>query len=219
MDAGKENKMADKVHGIRYLVFDLDGTLVKLPIEWGKVLEEISHVIGYMPKSILPILRRFYGTQIYSRISDIIERYEEKALDRMQVLDDAPSILKVLARRYYIYIVTMQSGNIAKKIINILGVEGIPRKIISRNDAGSRIDQLRIVLRDINDYPNTVLFVGDKVLDMIAAFHLGVKSLMIVRDYFNSRITGTDDLLEDLETLGVKIIWSLRDLPKVIDSL
>jgi len=72
----KENIMTDKVHGIRYLVFDLDGALAKLPIDWSKVLEEISHVIGYMPESILPILRRFYGTQIYSRISYIIEQYE-----------------------------------------------------------------------------------------------------------------------------------------------
>lgn len=211
--------MADKVHGIRYLVFDLDGTLVRLPIEWSKVLEEISYVIGYMPRGILPILRRFYGTQIYSRISYIIEQYEERALDKMQVLDDASSILRVLAKNYHIYIVTMQSKNIAEKIVSTLRVEDILRKIISRDDAGFRVDQLRIILRDIDDDPNTVLFIGDKVLDMIAAFHLGIKGLMIVRDYFNSRITGTDDLLEDLETLGIKIIWSLKDLLKVVDSL
>lgn len=211
--------MADKVHGIRYLVFDLDGTLVRLPIEWSKVLEEISYVIGYMPRSILPILRRFYGTQIYSRISYIIEQYEERALNKMQVLDDASSILRILAKKYHIYIVTMQSKNIAEKIVSTLRVEDILRKIISRDDAGFRVDQLRIILRDIDDDPNTVLFIGDKVLDMIAAFHLGIKGLMIVRDYFNSRITSTDDLLEDLETLGVKIIWSLKDLLKVLDSL
>jgi len=74
-------------------------------------------------------------------------------------------------------------------------------------------------LRDIDDDPSTVLFIGDKVLDMVAAFHLGIKGLMIVRDYFISRVTSTDDLLEDLETLGVKIIWSLEDLLKVIDGL
>ena len=210
--------MIDKVYGIKYLVFDLDGTLVKLPVEWDKVLEEISHVIGYRPRSILPVLKRFYGTRIYDKISDIIERYEEKSLDKIQILDNAPDILKALARRFYIYVVTMQSRNMAKKIVNILGIEDIPRKIISRNNAGFRIDQLRIVLRDINDDPNTVLFIGDKVLDMIAAFYLGIKGLMIVRDYFNSRITGTDDLLEDLETLGVRIVWSLKDLLKVIGS-
>lgn len=207
------------VRGIKHLVFDLDGTLVKLPVEWDRVVEEVSRVVGYKPEGILPVLRRFYGTRVYDVISSIIERYEEEALSRMQVLDDSPSMLRLLAKRYNIYIVTMQSRSIAERVVSILGVEKLLRKMVSRNDAGFRVDQLRIILRYTNDDPGTVLFIGDKVLDMIAAFHLGVKGLMIIRGYFNPKVTGTDDLLEDLETLGVKIAWNLKDLPRMVDSL
>lgn len=63
-----------------------------------------------------------------------------------------------------------------------------------------------------------MVFIGDKVLDMIAAFHVGVKGVTVVRDYFNPRVTGTDDLVEDLETLGVRIIWSLGELPGILST-
>lgn len=208
--------MTRGIQGIRHLVFDIDGTLVKIPVNWSRVLEEVEQVIGYKPQSILPILRKYYGTPTYEELNNIIERYEEEALNNIKILDNSPEIIRRLAENYNIYMVTMQSRKIAEKILERLGITSIPRKLVSRNNTGFRIDQLRIILEDISDKRRSIVFIGDKVLDMIAAFHVGVKGIMVVRDYFNPKVTGTDDLVEDLETLGVKIIWSLGELPGVL---
>ncbi len=201
---------------IRVLVFDLDGTLVRLPVDWSRVIQQLSEVLGKRANSVLGILNQYYNTPLYNRINEVIEAHELKSINKLEILDNSVFLLRKLSNRYRISIITMQSKRVAREVIYRMGVSDIVNTILAREDARNRIEQLSYLLK-ILDVPNQkVLFIGDKVLDAIAAYVNKVRSVIVLRGRVNRLFTETDDVLEDLEVLNPIIINNLWDLLKYI---
>jgi len=67
---------------IKAIVFDIDGTLVYLPVEWNKVLEELINLGITDARSFLAIISRYHGTEIFHKINEIVEDEELKAIEK-----------------------------------------------------------------------------------------------------------------------------------------
>ncbi len=195
-----------------HLVFDMDGTIMQIPVEWSKVLSELEDLLGYKLSGILPILRKLYGTPLYRSINSVIEKYELKAINKIRVLDDSPRVLVELSKKYPIHLVTMQSRRVAQKALELMGIASIPLTLVTRDEAGFRETQLKLVMNKHNLRPSQVVFIADKVLDMCIAYKLGVRGILVARKDFNPQVSSTDNLIEDLETLGIIIVENLREL-------
>ncbi len=196
----------------KHLVFDVDGTIVQIPVDWNRVLSEVEELLGYRPSGILPVLRRLYGTPLYNSISSLIEKYELKALSNLRILDNSPTVIAELAKRYPIHVVTMQSRRVAYAVLRLLGLTDIPSTLITRDDTGFREHQLKLILDKTGVYPNQIIFIADKVLDMTIAYKLGIQGVLVARKLFNPQVSPTDNILEDMETLGIIVVSNLKEL-------
>ena len=198
------------------LIFDIDGTLVKLPVDWCRVLKELKKITGKEYLGILAILQDYYGKPLYEEIDKLVEEYEVKAINNLIIYDNAPEILRELSSRYRIVFVTMQSRLVAEKIIDVMGVRDLAELIVSRREASTRYKQIKYVIDHLGIDPWETVFIGDKILDVIASLMNSVISILVVRNIVSRFFTETDDILEDLEALGIPLIRSLRELPKLL---
>ncbi len=193
------------------LVFDLDGTLVSLPIDWRPVEEAIQRISGGVTRFFLGFLANFYGSKEFWEIHQMVEELEMKAIDRLMILDNAIEIVKRASTHFTVAIATMQSRRACISVLEKLGLTSIVRAIITREDAGTRIDQLRKLLTRLGTAPEEAIFVGDKVLDAIAALMIGIKPILVLRDVKNPWFTPNDNILEDLEALRIPIARNLEE--------
>ncbi len=202
---------------IRVLVFDLDGTLVKLPVDWNSVVQQLSEVVGKKVNSVLGVLNQYFNTSLYSRINKVLEVHELKSINELEILDNSVSLLRKLSNRYRISIVTMQSRRVAREVVHRMGISDIIDTILTREDARNRIEQLSYLLKILDVPSQNVLFIGDKVLDVIAAYVNNVRSVIVLRGRVNRLFTETDDVLEDLEVLDAIIVNNLWGLLEYIE--
>ncbi|MEM1645028.1 MAG: NIF family HAD-type phosphatase [Ignisphaera sp.] len=194
------------------IIFDIDGTLVLLPIDWSRVIARIRDEENVSTSTFLGFIAKYHGTEVFWRIHRFLEDLEIDAANKLIVLDNSDEILKKLCKRIDIGFITMQSRSAAKKILSNLGIDKCENNLgilSTREDAATRVEQLAKALKVLNVGPKEVLFIGDKVLDAIASIINGVNVVVILRNLVSKRITDTDYIDEDLEVLGVQIAHNL----------
>jgi len=193
------------------LAFDLDGTLVRLPIDWRVVESNIEKISRGQTRSFLGFLARFYNTREFWEIHQLVERLELEAVEKLEVLDHADVVVRDASKYFEIAIVTMQSRYVCRIILRKLGLENLVKYIVARDDAGTRVDQLRQLLSIAGKTPRETIFVGDKVLDAFSALMLRINPILVLRTVSNPWFTPSDNILEDLEALQIPVVNSLRE--------
>ncbi|MEM1541595.1 MAG: HAD hydrolase-like protein [Ignisphaera sp.] len=196
------------------IIFDIDGTIVLLPIDWDNILIKIKSLSLTSTKTFLGFVSKYYGSNEFIYIHKYLEDIENSAVDSMLILDNADKLLKRVCRYIPIGFVTMQSRSAAEKIVYKMGLCNCDKflgVLASREDASNRIEQLAKAIKSIDINPDEVLFIGDKVLDGIAAIVNKVKSIVILRNPRTFRISDTDYIDEDLETIGIPIATDLAE--------
>jgi len=193
------------------LAFDLDGTLVRLPIDWRVVESNIERVSGGQVRSFLGFLARFYNTRKFWEIHQLVERLELEAVERLEVLDNADVVVRDASKHFEIAIVTMQSRYVCRAVLRKLGLESLVKYVVARDDAGTRVDQLRQLISIAGKPPREIIFVGDKVLDAFSALMLGINPILVLRTVSNPWFTPSDNILEDLEAMQIPVVNSLRE--------
>lgn len=207
--------------GISKVLFDIDGTLVLLPIDWDKVKTRIRFEQN-TELSFLGFVAKFHGSEAFWRIHRYLEALELEAVDRLVVLDEADKILHRLCKNVEIGFVTMQSRVAAEKILAKLGIDKCKNNLgvlSSRDDSATRVQQIAKALKRIDANPSEVLFIGDKVLDVVAAVINTVNAILVLRNPISMRISATDYLDEDLEVLGVHIVYDLGEALHVAKTI
>ena len=192
-----------KVKGI---IFDLDGTLVRLPVDWRRVLNTIEEMLGTKVKSLIGLYAEIWGTKTYEAVSRKVEEFEIASLDKMEILDDSPKLLKSLSTKYFIGLVTFQSRKVARKILERIGVEEIV--IATRDDSPTRADQISLIISSTSLNPRAFLIVGDRLNDVYSALKIGCNAVLVDRMGRN--------LQNEKEFI---VIQNLKDLPKIIREI
>ena len=192
-----------KVKGI---IFDLDGTLVRLPVDWRRVLNTIEEMLGTKVKSLIGLYAEIWGTKTYEVVSRKVEEFEIASLDKMEILDDSPKLLKSLSTKYFIGLVTFQSRKVARKILERIGVEEIV--VATRDDSPTRADQISLIISSTSLNPRDFLIVGDRLNDVYSALRVGCNAVLVDRMGRN--------LQNEKEFI---VIQNLKDLPKIIREI
>ena len=89
-----ERITGDCMAKVKGIIFDLDGTLVRLPVDWRRVLNTIEEMLGTKVKSLIGLYAEIWGTKTYEAVSRKVEEFEIASLDKMEILDDSPKLLK-----------------------------------------------------------------------------------------------------------------------------
>ncbi len=187
-------------------IFDLDGTLISLPVSWDELREELRKVTGtrleFRPffKDVETVLSQHPDKR--AEIFALIDGYEVDALTWAKLNDGAGEALASISSKVKVALVTMQGRRACDRVLDNLGLRPHFRSTFTREDSLDRAEQLKMAARSIAPYEGKLVFVGDRINDLVAARKVGVGFVMMrtlpdnpaadavfrsMRDFRNSR--------------------------------
>ena len=150
----------------RAVVFDLDGTLVNLPINYEKLFQEIREIAKI--KDVKPITKTIskLDAKTKGEIFKVWDKLEAIAWQQGTVKKAGISLYRKFAKEPKA-LVTMQGKTLTRNIIDSLKLSF--DVIVTREDSLDRAEQLRIATRALSVSPKDVLFIGNTEGDSVAA--------------------------------------------------
>lgn len=165
-------------------IFDLDGTLVTLPVNWEKVREELKLElkIGDQFPPILTMLDTTFADRpdIRRRVLSIIDRYEMEAVHHSSLIDGARNVIEKLATaNSRLALVTLQGSPACDALIRKFDIKHHFEEILTRDDSLSRAKQIGMMMDMMRLSNGDVSMIGDRESDVISAKQVGVTSVFI----------------------------------------
>ena len=166
-----------------YCVFDMDGTIISLPVEWDKVRSDLRK----LTKSSLDFNPFFLDVQtivakdpaLFAPMMKTIDDHESRAVEGAKLEPGAHKALSALSRRAKLSLVTMQGRAASSRILDRLGIGDFFESSFTREDSMDRATQLGMALKSIGASKDRAFFVGDRINDLKAARAVGVRFVMI----------------------------------------
>ena len=158
-------------------IFDLDGTLVDLPVNYWAMFADFKRIMGVEEvRPILKMVAEITDFQTRKRVFDTWERYEMEVVGKTIVHAEGIRIYKAHPREPKA-LVTMQSRKATKVLIEKFGFDF--KAVITREDCFSRTEQLKMAAEKLNVKPRDILFLGNMDNDAEAAKAVGCQFRMV----------------------------------------
>ena len=172
---------------IKGIVFDLDGTLIQLLIDYQKIqknLKDFFHVSNELKPLIPTIIKLSKNNQNKIKISfDLICKEEILASDNFKTMTNALEILKFLkSKNISLCLVTMQCKDALGKILQKLQIPDLFDSVISRDESFDRQKQIELSLQNVVLTPSEVLVVGDRIHDIESAKKIGCIPILKINE-------------------------------------
>ncbi|HEV2389244.1 MAG TPA: HAD hydrolase-like protein [Nitrososphaerales archaeon] len=165
------------------VVFDMDGTLISLPVEWDNVRAELRKLTGtsFQFNPFFVDLQTIVARDplLLGPMLRTIDEYEAKAVAGARLEDGAMEVLSALSRKARLSLVTMQGRACCDQILERLDIGPFFASSFTREDSMDRTAQLKMALSSISAKEPEAFFVGDRINDLKAARAAGVRFVMI----------------------------------------
>jgi phosphoglycolate phosphatase-like HAD superfamily hydrolase len=151
-------------------IFDLDGTLIDLPIDYDKLIKEIERILK--KENVRPLLKTVKEADERERreIFRVWNEIELEAIPRTVQVEDGMNIYKEYCDKLKA-LVTLQGETVVNAILENLGL--LFAFSITREQSLDREKQLEIALRKLKTSAHNVMFVGNEDHDREAARKIG----------------------------------------------
>lgn len=161
---------------IRAVIFDLDGTLIHLPVNYEKLFEEFKRLMK--TNTVRPV------ADVVARLDEATKRKvfkvwdaaELEALPKMSMNKEGVKLYEKFSLKPKA-LVTMQGKAVTEKILQKTRFSF--ELIITREDSLNRIEQLQKATEILGVKPQEVLFVGDTENDRKSAGKFGCRFLRV----------------------------------------
>lgn len=151
---------------IKAVVFDLDGTLISLPIDYEGLFRRFSRILN--TDDVRPLAKTVAGLDEKTR-KKIFEIWDEEELalkDKITIKDEGVALYKKYATMPKA-LVTMQGKALVQTVLKPLGL--VFKLAITRENSLDRAEQLKMVIQKVKVNPENLLFVGNTDGDLHAA--------------------------------------------------
>ncbi len=162
---------------VKVLGLDLDGTLVRMKLDFKKIRKELGipqgDTLAYI--SALPHKEA-------NRLRSILARREKEAAEEAELSPGAAEILDYCRKMdIKVVVITRNSSESAERTLAVLGIE--VDLIISRDSAEPKPspESLNLVLNHFKVKPHEMAYIGDYLYDIQAGNSAGVKTILITR--------------------------------------
>jgi len=151
---------------IAAVIFDFDGTLINLPIDYNKLFQEFSQIMGI--SDIQPITRTIpkLDAKTKTRIFEVWERAEIAVLKDKTLNNEGMALYEKYSEKPKA-LVTMQGKTLVRKALGPLGLSF--NIVVTREDNLDRVAQLEIALQKLGTRFENLLFIGNTEGDFNAA--------------------------------------------------
>lgn len=163
---------------IKGIIFDLDGTLIKLPINYNALQNDLKSFFNTSEnlKPLIPTIIELSKNKqnIIERAFNIISKEEIIASKNFQVMDNAIEILKFLkSKNLILSLVTMQGRDALKEIFDKMNISDLFDFIVTRDENYDRFEQIKNSLNHTSLNSSEVLVIGDRIHDVESAKRAG----------------------------------------------
>ncbi len=177
-------------NNIKALIFDLDGTIIKLNVNWG-ALRYLAMKQGLIKpwQSLNEALFHYIrqkDLELFNELNDLIKEYELKAVDKLRFDKELWELFSHIYKMdLKLGIVSKQSRDIIVRVLEKLRLEEFFSSVIGREDALIRETQITLHLQRFNMDPDDALFIGNTLLDIASAARAGVYSVAITDNVYH----------------------------------
>lgn len=162
---------------IQAVVFDLDGTLLDLPIDYPKMFSEFKAIMGIAEvQPILKTVAEIKDPQTLRRVFEAWEKFELAIIDKITVHEEGMKLYREYAGLPKA-LVTMQGKETIHKILNKFQLSF--DLVFTREDSFSRPEQLKAAIAKLGFSAQDVLFIGNMDNDEAAAKQVGCQFIKI----------------------------------------
>lgn len=184
---------------IKGLIFDFDGTIFYLKVDWEMVKQKLLKEFGV---SSLEDMRSI-PENLRNDVIKVIEKFEIEGVEKGFVAPDAGKTLKLLADKYKIGIASRNTRKAVNNGLKKVGF-GTPDAIITREDT----DKLKphpkahqLILEHMDLRAEQVFVIGDTWHDVKAAHALGMKCVVVENKLLKFRPENGDYYIENLSQI------------------
>jgi len=176
---------------IKGIIFDLDGTLVRLPIRYEIIFEKLQNLFDTQDefKPLIPTILKKANNDIelLQQAFDLICEEETLAANNPEVIDGAIDILNYFKKRNYsLSLVTMQCMKAAKLVLDKMQISELFSSIITRDDSNQRSTQIKKSVEILSLSPDKVVVIGDRIHDVKSAKQVGCSAILFNKDKLHS---------------------------------
>ncbi len=178
-----EERLPEAFTNTRLFIFDLDGTIVKLPIKWAEVKKKIKKTLktDFSLTPLIPSIEEYVtDSELRRRIYKVIDDEEMKAVEKLKFDGEIIKLFKKLKKLgYKLALVTLQGRKPAIEALSKLNVSEFFNLVISRDEKKEREEQIKTTLEAMKVPSSQVIVVADKPRDIAIAKKLGCVSIAI----------------------------------------
>jgi len=172
---------------IKGIIFDLDGTLIQLPIDYEKIQKNLKILLNTKDEfsPLIPsIVKKTNDDKEKLRNAfDMICNEELHATENLLILDGVLELISSLNHmKIPLFLVTMQCKKIIPIVLEKMNLElNLFKMIITRDESYDRFEQIKTIIEQNQKNPEEVLVVGDRIHDIKSAEKAGCKSILVNR--------------------------------------
>lgn len=157
---------------IEAAVFDLDGTLVTLPMDYQALYGKFKKITG--KTTIRPITKTVdaLNPSLKKKVFTAWTRTELRILPRMAIVAEGMTLYRQYVDKQRA-LVTMQGKKTVEKILTMLNISF--SVIVTREDSLDRTTQVKMAIEKLRLKPENVIVIGDRETDRTAAEKNGCK--------------------------------------------
>jgi len=194
---------------IKGIIFDLDGTLIQLPINYDVVqknLKEFFNISKNLKPLIPTIIELSKNDQNKIKAAfNLICKEEILASKNFKIMDEAIEVLKFLkSKNIILCLVTMQCRLALNKILHKMNILDLFDFLISRDENYDRFEQIQTSLKHTFLNSSEVLVIGDRIHDIESARRSGCIPILKLNE------------LKKNPPFDCKIIQNLIEIKKII---
>lgn len=161
---------------IEAVVFDLDGTLVNIPINYNMLSERIREVTKAKNVESLTKTLQTLNKKERQIAFEIWTNEELQALPKMTINDKGMKLYETYSNKPLV-LITMQGRETVDRIVKKLKLNF--QFVITREDSLDRAEQIKIAIGKLKTTPRKVLIIGNRESDYTAAQKVGCNFLRI----------------------------------------
>jgi phosphoglycolate phosphatase len=173
-----EGASAVKPSDFENFIFDLDGTLVNLPVDWKVVRDEFAAMAGEQigNRPLFQEVDRVITARpaLKQSILSAIETQELRVVDSAKAMPGAIELVYSLFEVSKLALVTLQGKRACDEILRRHKLTDLFEAVVTREDSLDRAVQLEAALNRLGVRPRDAFFVGDRVNDVVCARKVGV---------------------------------------------
>ena len=176
---------------IKGIIFDLDGTLVRLPIKYDKIFTKLQDLFNtqdeFKPLIQTIIKKANNDSKIIKKAFDIICEEEVIAANNFEAVDGSIDTLNYFKNKNYsLCLVTMQCMKAAKIVLDKMQVSELFSSVITRDISSDRSIQIKESVNFLSFFPDEVMVVGDRIHDVVSAKQVGCTPVLFNKNKVDS---------------------------------